>query len=158
VSPRVKWGSWALILVALVVALVFGASQGSEHSTPSQRATAIDSELRCPSCEDISVEDSSASTAVAIRALVSERVREGQSTSEILSFLEGRYGEGILLRPPVSGGTAAVWVIPLVVVGTAIAALGAFFWRRRQTTAVTVTEEEHALVRKSIQRTGSLNA
>ncbi|MGA2037024.1 MAG: cytochrome c-type biogenesis protein [Acidimicrobiales bacterium] len=137
---------WAVLAVVLAVALAFGVSRPDESSTAAQRAAAIDADLRCPSCEVISVSDSSASTAVAIRQVVAARVREGQSTAQIESFLESRYGLGILLRPPASGLSAAVWVVPIAAVAVGVLGLGAFFWRRRRIEPVQVAAEDRDLV------------
>ncbi len=87
--------------------------------------------VRCPSCDGISVADSSASTAEAIRQAVLERVRAGQSDEQIDAFLVSRYGPGILLRPPVSGVTAWVWILPPVAVAAAVVAFVTVLWRRR---------------------------
>ncbi len=132
--------------MVLAVALAIGASRPNASSTAAQRAAAIDSDLRCPSCEGISVADSSAPAAVAIRRAVAARVSEGQSTAQIEGFLEGRYGLGILLRPPASGLSAAVWVVPLAAVTVGVLGLVVFFWRRRRVDPVPVTVEDRVLV------------
>ena len=100
--------SWSCVGVALGL----GASRAGPRPTPAQRADAIDALVRCPSCEGISVADSSASTAAAIRRAVAAASRAGQSDAQIDAFLVSRYGPGILLRPPVHGWTAWVWVLP----------------------------------------------
>jgi cytochrome c-type biogenesis protein CcmH len=136
--------------VVLAVALAFSVSRGNGTPTLSQRAAAIDGNLKCPSCEAISVEDSSASTAVAVRQLVLARLREGQSDQQIYQYLEGRYGPSILLRPPTSGLTAFVWVVPLVAAAAGLGGLGVFFWRRRQPVVVAVTAQDRALVDRAL--------
>lgn len=145
-GARARIYAWSALAVVLAVVLAIGATRPGAASSSSQRASAIDSALRCPSCEDVSVAASSAPAAVAIRGIVAQRVGEGQSTAEIESFLESRYGVGILLRPPTSGLSGAVWVVPLVVVGTGLAGLGVFFWRRRRVEPSVVPEEDRALV------------
>jgi cytochrome c-type biogenesis protein CcmH len=117
--------------VVLGVALAVGGgllSGGRE--TDAQRAAAIDAQLRCPSCIDATVEDSSASAAVAVRHEVAQLVAEGRTDTEIDAALVSRYGETILLRPPTSGLAALVWVIPSVAGAAAAAGIGALFWRR----------------------------
>ena len=72
--PPVKLGR------TLVVALVIGSGVlRSASPTPAQRAYAIESVLRCPSCEDLSVAQSSASTAVTVRATVARQIAAGKS-------------------------------------------------------------------------------
>jgi cytochrome c-type biogenesis protein CcmH len=135
--------------VTLVVVLFFSVSSGTAHQTVAQRAAAIDKNLKCPSCEAISVEDSSASTAAAVRQLVLTRVRQGQSTQQIEDYLVSRYGPSILLRPPTTGVTAVVWVVPVVAAAGGLAGLALLFWRRRRPASVRVTSEDRALVARA---------
>jgi cytochrome c-type biogenesis protein CcmH len=138
------------LVVVVVVALAVGASGGGPAPTAAQRADAIDAVVRCPSCEGISVKDSSASTAVAIRRAVGARVRAGQSDSQIESFLVSRYGPSILLRPPVRGWTAWVWVLPPAALALAVAGLVSVLWRRRHRAPAPVSAEDRALVRQAL--------
>jgi len=141
----------ALVLAAcalvVAVALVVGASHGSGARTPAQRAAAIDAVVRCPSCEGLSVADSSSSTAVAIRAAVLSRARAGQSDGAIEQYLVSRYGESILLRPPTSGVAGLVWVLPVLAIVAALGALVVVLWRRRPPgDDIVVGDEDRALV------------
>jgi len=136
-----------VLVVVVVVALGVGASGGGPPLTVAQRVDAIDALVRCPSCDGISVADSSASTAVAIRHVVTTRVRQGQSASQIDTFLVSRYGPSILLRPPVQGWTVWVWVLPPVALVVALAGLVTVLWRRRRHRApAPVSAEDRALV------------
>ena len=146
-----RWGAWVVLAAVVAVALVVGASRGGGPATPAQRAAHIDALLRCPSCEGISVADSSASTAVAIRQAVTARVRAGQSDAQIEAYFVSRYGPGILLRPPARGATAWVWVLPPVGVAAAAAGLGALFWRRRRVPVVESSEADRALVDRALR-------
>jgi cytochrome c-type biogenesis protein CcmH len=138
------------LVVVVGVALGVGAGRGGPRATEAQRANAIDALVRCPSCNGISVADSSASTAVAIRHAVAARVQAGQSDEQIDRFLVSRYGPGILLRPPFHGSTAWVWVLPPAGGVLAAAGLAAVFWRRRHLTAAPVTAEDRALVERAL--------
>jgi cytochrome c-type biogenesis protein CcmH len=148
-SPFVSRSIWVVLGAALAVALAVSVSTGPATQTPAQRATAIDKQLKCPSCEAISVEDSSASTAQAVRQVVLARVRAGQSTQEIENYLVSRYGPSILLRPPASGITAVVWVVPLVAAAAGLGGLGTVFWRRRRPLSVRVTAQDRAVVARA---------
>jgi cytochrome c-type biogenesis protein CcmH len=145
-----RWVGSAALVVVVGVALGVGSSRGGPAATPAQRASAIEALVRCPSCEGISVADSSASTAVAIRQAVAARVRAGQTDGQIDSFLVSRYGPGILLRPPVHGWTAWVWVLPPAALALALAGLGTVLWRRRQRASVPVSAEDRALVERAL--------
>ena len=106
---------WTLLGVVLVVALLVGSGVfSSSPPTAAQRATAIESVIRCPSCEDLSVAVSSAPTAVTVRATVAHLIAQGQSDQQIKDYLVARYGSAIVLDPPTSGWSALVWVLPVV--------------------------------------------
>ncbi|HUY21209.1 MAG TPA: cytochrome c-type biogenesis protein [Acidimicrobiales bacterium] len=148
-ARRGRW-TWVVLVLVVGVALGVGASPGVPPPGVAQRVVAIDALVRCPSCEGISVADSSASTAVAIREAVTARVRAGQSDAQIDAFLVSRYGPSILLRPPVRGGTAWVWVLPPAALALGLVGLAVVFWRRRHPARVTVTEEDRALVAQAL--------
>ena len=132
---------WAVLAVALVSALVVGASGHGAPATPAQRAGALDAELRCPSCDDLSVADSSAASAVAIRQLVLADTESGVSDSSIVSYLQSRY-PGIVLRPPASGIEGLVWFAPLAGFAVAVCVIGAVFWRRHHVRAPAAPADE----------------
>jgi len=130
VRRRPVLGLGALLVVA-GIALFIGSGAGSGGSqTVAQRSAGLATQIRCPSCADLSVAQSSASSAVAVRHEITARVAEGQSDQQIESALVAQYGPTILLRPPVRGLTALVWVVPAVAAVVAVAALGTLFWRR----------------------------
>jgi len=163
VSPRGgrKAGSgpvWVVLAVVLALALALAASRWSGTPTVAQRAAALDAVLKCPSCDGISVADSSASTAAAVRQVVLIRVREGQSDQQIEQYLVGRYGPSILLRPPTTGITAVVWVVPLVAAAGGLGGLALFFWRRRRPPTTVVTPEDRALVDQAMAENGPVAA
>lgn len=142
--------AWVLLAAVLVSALVIGARRPGPAPTAAQRAAAIEADVRCPSCEDISVAQSSAPTAQAIRTAVVARVTAGQSDEAIESYLVSRYGRGILLRPPVSGGAGLVWLLPVLGVAVALGGLALFFWRRRAMVVPDASEEDRAMVHRAL--------
>jgi cytochrome c-type biogenesis protein CcmH len=146
---------WALMGAVLAVALFVGASRPGPVPSLAQRAAALEGQLRCPSCEDVSVADSSAPVALSIKGIVERRLRQGQSDGAIESFLVSRYGEGILLRPPTSGGTRVVWVVPIAALAGAAVVLGAFLWRRRRTARPALTPEDRLVVERALAERGA---
>ncbi len=122
---------WALLFAIVVAALAIGAHTASNgHHTAQERARSIDTQIRCPSCEALSVAQSNASTAVAIRRVVLARVKRHESAARIERYLTTRYGTWILLRPPTTGITALVWFIPLGAL-LLLASVTVIFFRRR---------------------------
>ena len=124
---------WTALGVVLILALVLGSGiLASSPPTAAQRAVAIESVVRCPTCEDLSVAQSTAPTAVAVRAAVTRLIAEGRSDQQIQDYLSARYGSSIELDPPASGWSLLVWILPLVAGLVAAAALGVVLVRRRR--------------------------
>lgn len=124
---------WSLFGVVLVVALLIGGGAfSSSPPTAAQRAYAIESVIRCPSCEDLSVATSSAPTAATVRTEVRSLIGEGRSDQQIKDYLVARYGAAIVLDPPTTGWSALVWVLPIGVGLVAVAAVSAVLVRRRR--------------------------
>ena len=79
------------------------------------RARALSKDLRCMVCQNESIDDSGAPLAHDLRVLVRDRIKAGDSDQQVLDFLVARYGEFVLLKPPLSWHTAALWGLPPVV-------------------------------------------
>jgi len=115
------------------VALVIGSGVlNSAPLTPAQRAVGIETGIKCPSCEDLSVANSSAQTAVIVRNTVRQLIGEGKSDQQIQAYLVSRYGAAIVLVPPATGWSLLVWVLPLGGGALAIAILAIVLVRKRR--------------------------
>jgi cytochrome c-type biogenesis protein CcmH len=79
------------------------------------RARDISTELRCLVCQNQSIDDSDADLARDLRVLVRERLQAGDSDKEVLDFVVARYGEFVLLSPPMSARNMLLWGTPLIV-------------------------------------------
>ena len=93
------------------------------------RARALSKELRCLVCQNESIDDSGADLAHDLRVLIRERLTAGDSDAQVLQFMVRRYGNFILLKPPVQPDTYILWFGPFAVL--ALGALGAALYLRR---------------------------
>ena len=108
----------ALLVAALLAPLAARAVQPDEMLADvglEARARALSSELRCLVCQNQSIDDSDAGLARDLRLLVRERLRAGDSDAAVKQLLTDRYGDFILLRPPLRAGTLLLWILPGVV-------------------------------------------
>ena len=78
------------------------------------RARNISKEIRCLVCQNQSIDDSSSPLAKDLRLLIRSKIKEGKKDKEIYKFLTDRYGDFILLNPPIKLGTIALWFLPVV--------------------------------------------
>ena len=126
-----------LAIVALLAALTpaFALSPEELLKDPAleARARAISAELRCLVCQNQSIDDSDADLARDLRRIVRERVSAGESRDQVIRFVHDRYGDFVLLRPPMHGSLVVLWATPfLALAGGAVAI---FMMRRRQAAA-----------------------
>ena len=96
------------------------------------RARTISQELRCQVCQNQSIDDSNAPLAADLRRLVRERLQAGDSDRAVFAFLTQRYGDNVLLRPPLRFDTALLWFGPLALLLVAGAVLLLKAGRRRE--------------------------
>lgn len=133
-SPR---SSGRLALTALALALSLAAlAAGAVRPQEAGQASAADdsvleaqmreiaSQLRCPTCRNLSVLDSPSEMAQQMRNLVRERLRAGMTPEEVTAYFVDRYGEWILLKPKASGLNWMVWLLPLLLLGGGAAFVG----------------------------------
>ena len=78
------------------------------------RARNISKNIRCMTCQNQSIDESSAPLAKDLRILIRNKITEGNSDKEIYKFLTDRYGDFILLKPPIKLTTLALWVLPFI--------------------------------------------
>lgn len=113
-----------------------------------ERARELSRELRCMVCQNQSIDDSEAPLARDLRLLVRERLTKGDTDQQVLDFLVARYGEFVLLKPPLESRTIILWALPPVAL--LAGAIGLFFAVRRRRTsqpqpAALSTEERRRL-------------
>jgi cytochrome c-type biogenesis protein CcmH len=116
--------SFTLWCVALVAVGALAVALAPRAAGDGARIARLESLVRCPSCEDLSVAQSNATAAIAVRHEIVADVRRGLSDNRILTSLEDVYGTSILLSPPTSGIGALLWIGPaLVGIGVVASAL-----------------------------------
>jgi cytochrome c-type biogenesis protein CcmH len=101
-----------------------------KDSALESRARDLSRELRCMVCQNQSIDDSEAPLARDLRLLVRERLTKGDSDQQVLSFLVSRYGEFVLLRPPLEWHTLLLWGLPPAAL--AAGTIGLFIMSRRR--------------------------
>ncbi|HVF75437.1 MAG TPA: cytochrome c-type biogenesis protein [Acidimicrobiales bacterium] len=146
-----KWLPWLTMAVLVVSALAVGSSGDGGGRTTESRVTAIAKEVRCPTCEGLSVEESDAATARVVRDEIRRRVEAGESDGDIRAYLVSRFGKDILLKPEASGVSGLVWALPVVAAVCALGGLAFAFRRWRADGDAGVSDEDRALVEQARQ-------
>ncbi len=132
------------IIAALLVVLSAGAVSGASRVAPEAlaytqlgdpvqeaQARALMTTLRCLVCQGQSIIDSDADMAGDMRALVRQRIAAGETPDAVRDWLIARYGDYVSYDPPLSVGTAPLWLTPLVLLAIGVwLARGSFRIRR----------------------------
>ena len=138
-------------MIALLLALLVAAPQApAESASPGEQggvtATVpstheetqlerdtrqLASELRCPVCQGLSLQDSPSELSQEMRAIISDQLQAGKSVEEVKQYFVAKYGEWILLSPAPHGFNLTVYIAPVVLLLGGAAFL--FFTARRWT-------------------------
>ncbi len=145
-SRRAVWAAMTLVLVG---ALVIGSPQDGPV-TDEARVRRIGSDLRCPTCQGMSVADSDAPAARGIEEEIRRRVVEGRETDgQIKDFILGLYPD-ISLRPETRGLGLVVWGLPVVAAVAVVGGLAVVVVRRRGRRGAEVSDEDRRLVEQAL--------
>jgi cytochrome c-type biogenesis protein CcmH len=151
----------ALALAALLVLALAGAARAVEPSERladpalEARARAISGELRCLVCQNESIDDSAADLAHDLRVLLRERLKAGDSDQQAIAYITARYGQFVLLKPPVEPATYALWFGPPALLALAVLAIALRLKRRRaQAPPAPLSEEERRRLARLLSEGG----
>ena len=78
------------------------------------KARNISKNIRCMVCQNQSIDESNAPLAKDLRILIRDKIKEGKNDEEIYKFLTDRYGDFILLKPPLNSKNLILWFLPFI--------------------------------------------
>ena len=82
----------------------------------------ISQNIKCLVCQNQSIDESNSEIAKDLRVLIKNKLKNGVSDDEIYNFLRDRYGDSILLKPPLKTNTILLWFLPFIIL-----VFGSFF-------------------------------
>lgn len=124
------WVLFFLIVICpMQLAIAVEPDEVLKDTVLESRARDISSHLRCPVCQNQSLDDSDAPLARDLRLLIREKLEMGYSNQQVIDFLVERYGDFILLKPPFNQTTWFLWLSPLIIL---IIGASTIFFRVRQ--------------------------
>jgi len=103
------------VTVLLTLIILIGANSvpfAIEDTEFSARFRKLADELRCPTCQGLSVKDSEAGFSNSIKDKIRELMKSGESNQEIIDYFVKRYGEWILRTPTKKGFNLVLWILP----------------------------------------------
>ena len=99
-----------LISYSILLSSVFALNVDQE-----ERANNLFKETRCLVCEGQNIYESNSDSAEDMKKLISEMIIDGNSDNEIKSFLVSRYGDWIIMTPPINQSTYFLWFSPIII-------------------------------------------
>ena len=126
-----------MLTLAIIVSLPLNApavepSEILQNPQLEARARNLSQNIRCLVCQNQSSDDSNASLAKDLRKIVREQLVSGASDNEIYDFLIARYGDFVLLRPPIKVTTYLLWYGPLFIFFAGLLLSVLFLIRRKR--------------------------
>ncbi len=105
-----------LFLIQLISSFSFAVEPDEILENPKYelRARNISKNIRCMVCQNQSIDESNATLAKDLRILIREKIKEGNKDEEIYKFLTDRYGDFILLKPPLNSKNLMLWFLPFI--------------------------------------------
>jgi cytochrome c-type biogenesis protein CcmH len=124
------WFLGAMLLLAPVAAQAVEPRERLADPALEARARTISGELRCLVCQNESIDESGAGLAHDIRVFVRQRLAAGDTDSRAMQAIVSRYGQFVLLNPPVEPATYVLWYGPPLLVAAGL--VGTLLWIRRR--------------------------
>lgn len=160
--------SWIkpVAMVSLAFALAFGSlgAGPARAVNPDEiladpalevRARAISATIRCVLCRNQSIDESNAPIAATMRIIIRERLTAGESDEEVVAFLVNRFGNFVLLNPPIQPSTYLLWGAPALLLLAAVFGFSRLWSRRNRPEepgdVASLSEEDRALVQKLLR-------
>jgi cytochrome c-type biogenesis protein CcmH len=119
-----------LVALAPLAAAALSPDEALDDPGLEARARALFAELRCPVCQSEPIDSSNADIARDLRLLVRERIAAGDDDQAVLDYVEDRYGEYVLFRPPMTTANAPLWLAGPVFLAFGAALVAAVLRRR----------------------------
>jgi cytochrome c-type biogenesis protein CcmH len=146
-SQLKRWPGWVALGIVVAALLAVGVAGGGGAPTAEERIETISKQLACPICDGESVFESRNNASSALRAEIRDQVEAGLATDDqILTYIQDRYGDDVLLVPRSTGVDALVWILPVFALVCAAAGLTVAFRRWKAAADTVPTDDDRELV------------
>ncbi|MBL4748077.1 MAG: cytochrome c-type biogenesis protein CcmH [Magnetovibrio sp.] len=128
-----------LAVAVFTPTIVFAIEPSEVLSDPllEARARVVGKGLRCVVCQNQSIDESNADLARDMRVLVRARITRGDTNEQVMAYMVDRYGDFVLMNPPLKASTVVLWFGPAVIAGLGLFAVFSFYRRRNEEEAET---------------------
>jgi cytochrome c-type biogenesis protein CcmH len=143
------------LLFAMLAGLAGAVEPGERLADPAleARARAISRTLRCLVCQNESIDESNAPLAHDIRVLLRQRLVAGDADAAARQFIVARYGDFVLLKPPLEPATLLLWFAPVLLLAAGGASVALHLRRRPAAPPPPLSEEERRRIAEILKET-----
>ena len=123
---RSRAGTIAVLAISVAaIAIMVGSlwPRSEPVVTDAQRADHIASRIRCPFCNGESIAEATSRVARDLQLVIEEQVANGMTDEDVYAYFAARYGETLLLSPPLLGWGWPLWALPLAALGAGAAVI-----------------------------------
>jgi len=87
----------------------------SKTSLITNKTREIAQNIKCLVCQNQSIDESNSELAKDLKNLIKEKLESGLNDDQVYNFLSERYGDSILLKPPLNTNTVLLWFLPFII-------------------------------------------
>ena len=145
----------ALMMLLCVFTLVSAYAEKVKEDPLDRQMLEIARELRCAVCQNQPISESDADLARDMREIIREQLMAGKSRADVLQYFVDRYGNYVLMNPPVAGPGRLLWLLPAMI-AVILAAAAFFYLKHRQGRSLPpppeLSKQDHERVRRARER------
>ena len=104
-----------IFLLIITQSQLFAGNNSLNEKQLIDKTREISQNIRCLVCQNQSIDESNSELAKDLRVLIKEKVSKGFNNKEIYNYLSRRYGDYILLNPPLKTNTILLWFLPFLI-------------------------------------------
>ena len=104
-----------IFLLIITQSQLFAVNNSLNEKQLIDKTREISQNIRCLVCQNQSIDESNSELAKDLRVLIKEKVSKGFNNKEIYNYLRRRYGDYILLNPPLKTNTILLWFLPFLI-------------------------------------------
>ena len=104
-----------IFLLIITQSQLFAVNNSLNEKQLIDKTREISQNIRCLVCQNQSIDESNSELAKDLRVLIKEKVSKGFNNKEIYNYLSIRYGDYILLNPPLKTNTILLWFLPFLI-------------------------------------------
>lgn len=142
---------WMFLLGLLLCIGAASAREGApvaEDPVLEAKVQTLSEQLRCLVCQNQNLADSHADLAIDLKNQVRAMLKQGLSEQEVVDFMVQRYGDFVLYKPPVKATTWLLWGGPFALLAGGLGMLFFKLRKRRNQTALSLSDEQRAVARQ----------